>query len=292
MVSFVSKMSKYSDLLTVFGKVNPFTSNEKHFLIEDSSKPWLSDVQKKIIFSIFRRTVFEACWVGTIASLTLSCAASSTMVRPLLLQGISTVLVNFLFKSVCGYQDYRINKDRISPSICSAFITAVFYEATLGVLLHEFGHVAAIKLLCSHSHIEIRWVSFFKGITTYSNNGLSLIGKALGKEASTAFIYAAGPLFVVAASVSALVIGLKLRKSHPELSLYLRMTSLVTIAHHVLYAYSALRVSQDCSTHDFVRLWNFGLHPHVAAISMVALLGMSAIAYLAAEKRASVARTF
>jgi hypothetical protein len=72
--------------------------------------------------------------------------------------------------------------------------------------------------------------------------------------------------------------------------LYLRMTSIVTVAHHVLYAYSALRESQDCLTHDFVRLWNFGFHPHVAAITMIALLGMSALTYLIVEKKTSNTR--
>ncbi|MGD0665510.1 MAG: hypothetical protein ABSA17_07305 [Rhabdochlamydiaceae bacterium] len=273
--------------MAIFGRLNLFASGKSVSVVESISTSLQTESQKNPLLSHFKRTIIDLFCVVSINGLTLRYAALSGTLRQHLLPGVYTVILNLFFRSVSGCQDYQSQKNYVSSSLCTALTSSVFYEATVGVLLHECGHAAAIKLLYAKPHIEIRWLSPFKGVTKYANKELSWIGNALGKQFSIALIHSAGTFFAVAASVSALVMGLWLRKSHPELSLYLRMISVVTVAHHVLYAYSALRTSRDCLTHDFVRLWSIGFHPHVAAISMIAVLGISALAYLAVEKRNS-----
>jgi hypothetical protein len=108
-------------------------------------------------------------------------------------------------------------------------------------------------------------------MTSFAGEKLTKFGKYLGANRSIALVTAAGAALTLLVSSIVLWIGLKLKKSNPETSIYLATYAMSDFAQHAYYALSALWSPGDNMSHDFVRLHSFGLHPLIAAVGIIAI---------------------
>lgn len=137
-------------------------------------------------------------------------------------------------------------------------------------LIHETGHALAAKALYQNANPRIEILPFVGGFTRFSTEKLSFLGRKLGEGKSIALTAAAGPFLSLSVSSGLLASSFCIEKKYPEISLYLRMTSIADFINHTIYALSALKASSTALSHDFVRLRLCGIHPLAAATAIVA----------------------
>lgn len=143
---------------------------------------------------------------------------------------------------------------------------------TFGVLRHEFGHYAAVRLLLDNVNPSIVINSDGSGGTIWKGMHLSSLGEALGKTNCKILIAVAGPLLAIASSSLLIISAACIAKKNPELSCHLVAMAVMGIAHHVFYALTALLQEKLSPGHDFFPIWQLGnIHPIVAAVAMVAI---------------------
>jgi hypothetical protein len=144
-----------------------------------------------------------------------------------------------------------------------------------GTLIHECGHAFVAWLLFKGANPKIEILPTGGGFTHIETGRLSRWGQTLGRGRSLNVVSAAGAAFAILESIFLLAYAHHIKDSHPELRLYLACSAIVRVIHHIFYALSALVVqpgSLEISDHDFYRLWkNGGIHPALAAITMVAI---------------------
>lgn len=243
------------------------------------------EIDNQVVLKIFKKTLFEACFMIALTGSTALFSATPIGVNFLIAYAVSAIVINLLCRSVDAYLSSGPYKGMTGglPSLhCS-----LFYAATGGVLVHECGHALAAHLLFKNPLTKIVWTKPFYGATSFYIRSLSQIGKVVGLDASIFFVTLSGPLAGVLAGTAAIVAGLWLRKSYPEISAYLKMIGIAPIVHHVVYALSALTEPMDNFAHDFVALWGFGIHPVVAAVFILSLPLMVTLGYLAHEQDTS-----
>jgi hypothetical protein len=138
------------------------------------------------------------------------------------------------------------------------------------LLTHELGHTVAAWQLYFKASPWITIKPFVGGITHYTKSSLTNVGKMLGKGRVSLLIAAAGPLSSFATSLSMIAFAHFKKKENPDLSEKLEAAAIVSIASHMIYAFSALKGKKD-NGHDFMRLAQGGYHPLVFVISMLAI---------------------
>jgi len=144
-----------------------------------------------------------------------------------------------------------------------SFATTV-HTSGIGIGIHECGHALAAKFCFQGPWAKIRIFPFRGGLTIYNvGHGLTSFGRLLGIEGSKLLVTAGGIIASVTFGIVGLALGDYLQDSHPVIGHYLSLYSITQIAQEVLYGLSAFFVSSLELSHDFVRMWGYGIHPLV-----------------------------
>lgn len=244
----------------------------------------------KLIKEIVKKTLIELAVSLLFAGVGCLFVATPMGMATLLIAAVAVVAINILIRSIGAYCWYRLFQLQYNNSP-KAQAKKVLFESTFslmntlapttfstlvdsqtrGLIVHEGGHALAATLLIKDPQVRIKINPFQGGVTSYNTWPLTRLGELFGRENSKLLIAAAGPLFSVITATTCFGASLALGKSHPELSRYLKMTSLDCIAQHAFYAFSALGTAASEKSHDFVNLMGAGLHPLAAVVSIIAL---------------------
>lgn len=167
---------------------------------------------------------------------------------------------------------------------------ALFDGSTRDIVTHEGGHALTSMLVYKNPNPSITIYSeklvSSSGVTRFYPQKLSSLGQKLGQRNASTVVGAAGAAFSLTFSIGSIILSHKLKHSHPKLSRYFLASAITSIAHHALYALSALWASRKDLGHDFVRLWAGGIHPIVSLITIIALpLIVKAGLYLYDQRR-------
>lgn len=208
----------------------------------------------------------------------------------LLICAVATVAINILLRTGSAYCMYRLfllkYKESENAEIKRTYflnllnflrylVPGVFSTLvdanTRDLIVHEGGHALAAHILIKNPRTKITIVPTQGGQTSYRIGALTKIGEFFGRNKSKLIIAAAGPAAAVVTATFTLGVSLSIRKSNPELSRYLKVIAVDSIAQQAFYALSALWVSATNKGHDFLQLMAGGIHPAVAVIAIVAL---------------------
>lgn len=210
-----------------------------------------------------------------LATITLPFVASAAHASLLLASAIAVVALNTLvraaasyFKSPfkeCGFQKANVLFKYLPPLVLSCLD-----NTTRDLVVHEGGHALAATLLYKKASPQVEISPFKSGITWYVKYPMSRIGELIGKRFSGMIVSAAGPMACIFTSTALLAISHRIEKIHPQISRYLEVSAIVSIASHVLYALSALLRSFHSKSHDFVALHAAGIHPLASCAIMLA----------------------
>lgn len=251
----------------------------------------------RLIKEIAKKSFIELAVALAFTGVACLFVATPAGMLTLLVCTITSVAINILLRSVAGFCKYRLHhlhaadKKRkyyqrllyflsyLVPLNFSTFVD----QTTRNIIVHEGGHYWAAKLLIKNPRGRISLTPLEGGQTTYRLGALTKFGTIFGRANVKLIVAAAGPAVGVLAATGALVGSLALRNSHPELSRYLLMIAVVSIAQHVFYALSALWTSTNQKGHDFIQLMAGGVHPVVAAITMIALPLIVRVGFFVAE---------
>ncbi|PIS02690.1 MAG: hypothetical protein COT85_01275 [Chlamydiae bacterium CG10_big_fil_rev_8_21_14_0_10_42_34] len=191
------------------------------------------------------------------------------------------IALNTLFHSLGTYAAQKATQEGVNKhfyentvSFCewttgSSF--ALFTGFNVQTLIHETGHSLAALALYKNSVPQIEIYPFAGGTTQFYKSSLSALGKKIGPAATTCAVIASGPAFTLMISAVILSVGLLIRETHTHLSKYLISWGALDFLYHAKYAYSAIHTDAWNLTHDFVHLSIFGLHPIVAATTILAI---------------------
>lgn len=247
-----------------------------------------SSIRNKLIREVALNTLKEALISLTITGAVCCLFVAAPAIPSLLIVTISVIAVNLLMRSFTAYLLYDLhllkqrkhNPDdvkvleniiRVLQFLCPCVFT-IQHDATTNALIHEAGHAFAALAVYQNPQPRIEIFPAGGGVTYHVYSPLTRLGEYLGFQGSETFISAAGAgLGIISAAI---MIGMShaIKKDHPQLSLYLLCSAICTIAHHVIYALSALWETSPSSGHDFVAVWKYGgIHPVVSVICMVAL---------------------
>ena len=214
---------------------------------------WIAPCLEQEVSIIARKALYELA--ATLAFMAL-CApfAQSYLIWEMAGVGLISVLSNALLRACLP--------SSISERLCPLTFT-LFNAWNPLSLLHESGHALAAKALfvCSPT-ISL---SVNGGVTRYSAQILTALGKKLSARTSITLVTLAGPaLSLIVASVC-IVAGLHFKNLYPV------AIGAYDCAAHAIYATLALFTSRGNTAHDFVRLRSLGIHPLAAAVSFAAV---------------------
>lgn len=234
----------------------------------------------KIIFNIFKRTLIDITLLGAGTCLATAYASVEAMsFSTLACVGAAFLIAATVFRIFEGV--YRAKKWDFLPIAGDTLITAPFFHWTFGVLVHEMGHALAGKVLFPGAVTKIMWKGLGSGRTIcFAEKKWSFLSVATSLALKTA----AGPFFHVVVSTALLVLGLYLRKSHPQIAQYLGVGAWCGVGEEIVYAQLTLDNPADDSL-DFAKLWKAGLHPKVAMLGMVMVPIIATALYMRWEKK-------
>lgn len=256
-----------------------------------SSKRNLSQALKiQLIKEIVKKTLIELAVSLIFVGAACLFVATPLGMATLLACAATAVALNILFRSLAGFCHYRLfqlknahthavltkkNSFEAALRFLNYLVPMTFSSLTDAqtreLMVHEAGHAIASQVLIKNPQARIRIKPFEGAVTSYRLGTLTKVGEFLGRENVKLFIAASGPAFSVLTAVAGFSTALAIRKSKPELSRYLKVIAIDSIAQHAFYALSALWTSSAQMGHDFVRLMAGGVHPVAATISMLAL---------------------
>lgn len=175
--------------------------------------------------------------------------------------------------------------DGLSPiaktfSTIPPFTHALLYGTTGNILVHEWGHYAAVSLIHSNAQPQVAIDSLFAGSTSWLISKYTSFGKLLGPLNSRLIIAAAGPLLAVCFATIGIIVALQLGEKYPDLSKCIFFSSNFSIVNHISYALSAFGADPKDLAHDFVMLWRCGIHPLASAVSLIAIPTIAILVYL------------
>lgn len=145
---------------------------------------------------------------------------------------------------------------------------------TRNLVTHEAGHALAAMAMYKNAHPKITITQTFpfnEGYTEWRNRELSALGQSVGPKNANIACVAGGTGLSILFSTIALGLSHKYRKSHPELSRYFLVSAITSFMHHILYALSAFWASAKDRGHDFLQLWNAGIHPIFPIVTMTVI---------------------
>ena len=258
------------DNITIFPSL---TYNELNKKLASTSSTKTDALISNLAKNLFQEILYVGCSLGiSFACMTFSPIAAETMI----LYGVTTVITDLFLRlaKIVAKKQIKDQKQEIAWTTLlwklQGLNNGFFGYLTMGVLAHEEGHAIAGHLLYKNAHPIISRTGLFSALTSSKSKILSNIGILLGANRSRFIVVLGGPLAGVAFATTALMISKWLTKSHPEIADCCRVIGFTAIFHHMSYALSALS-RPLMRGHDFVNLWDFGLHPIVAAIGIVAI---------------------
>lgn len=279
MVKILSKNEQITGLQT---QPNKLVTKDKHHSLHNLKQKLIKEIVKKALIELVISLAFTAVaclFVATpVGMITLAVAA------------VAAIALNIIFRSIsafCAYRLAQLKHDNSEKALDKKikfqialnffqFLSPITFSSlvdtnTREVLIHEAGHALAANILIKNPRTQISIDPFKGGQTTYRLGALSKIGEFFGRENSKLLIAAAGPVLALGTATIGFGAALALRKSKPELSRYLKIMSINSVAQHAFYALSALWTSATQKGHDFIQLMAGGLHPIAAVVSIVAL---------------------
>lgn len=261
------------------------------------------ELKINLIKEVAKKTLLELA-----VSLALAGFASLFMATPLgiataFIAAVATVVMNIIFRIITVCLEYQIQRLKQSGSSAKCrtikhfqniqrvtnYLAPISFglldSQTRDVVVHEMGHSLAAHLLIKNpqTKISLNPLPLQGGQTSYRLGELTGIGKLFGKSYSKLFIAAAGPALSIITAVGTIGASIAVRNSKPELSRYLCITAIVSVAQHAFYAISAFWASRANRGHDFLQLWTGGVHPIVSVVSIVAIPIIIAVAFFIYE---------
>jgi hypothetical protein len=264
---------------------------------DKTTSPRYADLKKEVSLNWLIKNCLLEILVNSGLTATSRLFASSDMHRSLITFSVTSTALNILLKcSSVGlrYRSHHILHDDLQSielkkaldSISETFDWlvpfnfALLFSSTGSVLIHEAGHALAAFLLYKNAHPQISIHSLFEGNTTWINQGLSPLGSLLGEPQVKFLALSVGPLAIVLAASAGFLSAIQLQKSYPKVSKCACFAALFSLVYHIRYALSALTASKPNMAHDFVQLWNYGIHPltaagFIAGVPLAFVLGFS-----------------
>lgn len=261
----------------------------------------------KIVQNVAMSSLKEFAIAMAFAAITCTFVATPAGASVLVITALAVVAFNTLARTLgggCTYALHHIdNKNSFRYRFCKSTETVCNYLApisfsildstTRDVVIHEAGHAAAASLLYKGAKPQITVMPLQGGMTSYWVNGLTKIGRFFGEKGSRLIVAGAGPAAAVLADTIQIGVAHVVKKSHPTLSRYLKITAIFSLIGHTLYAFSAFTATKIVG-HDFAVLWAGGIHPMVSIVTMVGLpiivkLGLCAYDHIRAKRAAKAA---
>ncbi len=224
------------------------------------------DSVKEIALKCLKEFAFSCACNLLVSSFVFTAPGTSLLISLALVQSA----VNLFFHCAGSFTKAHESVNEAFGWIKSANF-AIFTGYNMQNLLHEIGHSLAAFALYKNPKPTIELYPFIGGLTQFYKTKLSSLGNLIGPAATTCLVVASGPGFTLLISSALLVIGLSLRKTHPNLSKYLISWSILDFVHHAHYAYSAMSAETWNLSHDFVHLSIFGAHPLAVSIGIIAI---------------------
>jgi len=143
---------------------------------------------------------------------------------------------------------------------------AFLFNSLVITLLHEMGHALAAYGMYVNPSPFITIFPFSGGETSYITDKLSFLGSLFGEKIANAIIAGAGCFITLLFSFLLLFLSRK-KKQSSQLYAYLTTTAIYGLSADALYAGSAIK--STAAGHDFVGLWEIGIHPFLSAIFLL-----------------------
>jgi hypothetical protein len=261
--------------MTTLSNVLPQAS--PRMLIEPAAHPRSRDICKVAIQSLKELAIALAA-----VAVCIPFAANSAAIGLLIGCSAAGVVLNTGIR----YLQQRLTDEKLDAELTRYARSMIF---SLGssihttTLIHESGHFLGAKLLLQGTP-KIQINPYATSYTSFSTGALTSLGTRLGTSSSILALTIAGPALAVLAGTIAIVAGMILRKSHPDVAAYMAGTGALNIVTHVQYACSALPSSATTQSNDFVRMKSYGIHPLAACGVMIALPVISTLGVVLAER--------
>ena len=147
-----------------------------------------------------------------------------------------------------------------------AYLTAVNAQT----LIHEGGHALTANLLFQNANPRNILTPCMGGMTRFNTTHLTSLGEKIGRNGALFITTIVGPAATLLVSGIAMVVGFVVQAKFPELAYYLIGVGRGDFYAHSFYALTALSSSPPTTSHDFVRLRTYGIHPLASAIAILA----------------------
>lgn len=276
----------------------------------EAAKPKVSEwrIGLKIVQDVAMASLKEFAIALTFAAITCTFVATPAGASLLIITALAVVALNTIIRAQGGVFTYLVHRIQDKKSLgykfCSASLTVCNYLApisfsvldstTRDVVIHEGGHALAASALYKNANPQITVMPLQGGVTSFWINGLTKVGKFFGEKGSRLIVAGAGPAAAVLADSIQIGVAHVIKKTHPTMSRYLKVTAIFSLFGHVMYALSALSTKQQMPGHDFVALWMGGIHPVASIVAMVALplivkLGLCAYDHIRAKQKEKTA---
>lgn len=269
--------------------INNGPINGEHLVVKEQIEA-CKQYKNMLIKEVAKKSLIELAISLAFSGIACFFVATPMGMATLLICAVTAAALNAIFRSVGACCKYRIFQLKNDPSeeaqkekayyqkilkffqyIAPLTFSGLVDTNTRDLLIHEGGHALAANILIKNPNTHITVYPLKGGQTSYRMGALSKIGEFFGRAKSKLIIAAAGPALAVVTATIGFGTSLAISKSNPELSRYMKVAAITSIANHVLYALSALWTSVTQKGHDFIQLWAGGIHPIVSAISIIAL---------------------
>lgn len=250
---------------------------------QEVKKPFFDDEKIALIKEVAKKSFIELGVIFLMTGITCLFVANPITLAFFVGAALIVFAINVLIRCGIAYaryvanhtEDAELKKNLERILVAAEWIAplnfAMLEQQTANVVIHEAGHAIAANLLYKTTSTRVEVMPWGAGVTSYTMKGFTDLGSKLGYTATDMIVTAAGTGLAVVASGVAFGVGLGIQDSHPEVSKYLIVSSIINIASHAFYALSALWTSPVNIGHDFVCLALHGIHPIVALIGIVAV---------------------
>lgn len=153
--------------------------------------------------------------------------------------------------------------------------------------IHELGHGLAAVSLFKNPQVSIKVKPFSHGETSYYvSNGLTRLGRLLGKENCILFVTGAGMMASTLVGMLEFAGAYSLKDRFPALSQLMNYHAISQILNDVVYGLTAFVARRPNLAHDFIRLSQTGgIHPLIPIGLMIALPVIEIVLFELFERR-------
>lgn len=157
-------------------------------------------------------------------------------------------------------------------------VSGVYDYLTFNTLIHELGHALAGRILLNDPLPRIVIRLPFRSQTIFTYPKLTALAAKISKKTTLTLVSASGTISATLFNVAQLMVARPLKRVSNLVKDHLQTAAIISIAGHVLYAFSAL-----WSTHvsnDFFWIWRAGgIHPLVSIFGIVAFPAIWEVGY-------------